>query len=379
MPLDADRIAAVLLEGCKALIAKAVAPLREENDGLRSLADSLTARVLELEGRPIPALVTERALTMADVEAIKASWDDRHGEFAAKVEQAITLAEEARSAAVAVPEPPSIPDVPALVAEAVKAAVDALPPPQDGKDADPAEIAAIRDEIADVKASIPAAPDLSGFTTLDVVAGMLASGITRLKSETEETLDRFAMKEEVEAAIAGIPSPKDYGPEIEAVKAAIPTLPEPMDTSAFATKTEIAEAVEAIRLPDPVPGKEGRGIADVKLNDDREVIVKYTDGETKNLGSFDGLGFDDLSVEDGEREFTVVFARGAEVKRFPLSKDVVIDRGIWKEGSGYVRGDGLTYAGDYWIAQEPTTSRPGTDKTWRLAVRKGRDAKPVTR
>lgn len=90
----------------------------------------------------------------------------------------------------------------------------------------------------------------------------------------------------------------------------------------------------------------------------------------------DGMGFDDLAVEyDGERKFSFVLQKGDVTKRFDFEAPIVLDRGVYKEGSGYVKGDGVSYTGCFWIAQKETTSKPGTDATWRLAVKKGRDAK----
>lgn len=44
MTLDVDRVADALLEGVKALIAKEIAPLREENEALRARLDALQGR-----------------------------------------------------------------------------------------------------------------------------------------------------------------------------------------------------------------------------------------------------------------------------------------------------------------------------------------------
>jgi uncharacterized small protein (DUF1192 family) len=45
--------------------------------------------------------------------------------------------------------------------------------------------------------------------------------------------------------------------------------------------------------------------------------------------------------------------------------------GIWEEGREYSRGHFTTTAGSLWHAEQTTRSRPGTDATWRLAVKKG--------
>ena len=89
----------------------------------------------------------------------------------------------------------------------------------------------------------------------------------------------------------------------------------------------------------------------------------------------DGLGFDDLSVEhDGERTLTLRFARGEQVKEFAVDLPVVIDRGVWREGS-FKRGDGVSWGGSFFIAQKDTTAKPETSPDWRLAVKRGRDGR----
>lgn len=94
----------------------------------------------------------------------------------------------------------------------------------------------------------------------------------------------------------------------------------------------------------------------------------------------DGMGFDDMTMEyDGERTFSFVFRQGENVKRYDHVVPIVLDRGVFKEGSDYVKGDGVSYGGCFWIAQKETASKPGTDPTWRLAVKKGRDAKDAVK
>jgi hypothetical protein len=49
--------------------------------------------------------------------------------------------------------------------------------------------------------------------------------------------------------------------------------------------------------------------------------------------------------------------------------------GVYVEGKTYKRGMLCTFDGGMWHAQETTTSKPATDSTWRLCVRRGRDAR----
>lgn len=105
-------------------------------------------------------------------------------------------------------------------------------------------------------------------------------------------------------------------------------------------------------------------------------IEKPKDGAPGKDGR-DALGFDEAVVEhDGERSITLAFVRGDQRKEFPLKLPVVIERGVFKEGVPYERGDGVTWAGSYWIALTDTSSKPGDGNAdWRLAVKKGRDGR----
>ncbi|WP_052950359.1 hypothetical protein [Devosia limi] len=117
------------------------------------------------------------------------------------------------------------------------------------------------------------------------------------------------------------------------------------------------------------------------------LVLTLTDGATKDVGPVcgtdgkpgePGLGFDDLAVaHDGERGLTLSFTRGEQVKEFPMVLPIVIDRGIHREGDIYAKGDGVTWAGSFWISQKDDNGdKPGgSPETWRLSVKKGRDGK----
>jgi integrin beta 3 len=91
----------------------------------------------------------------------------------------------------------------------------------------------------------------------------------------------------------------------------------------------------------------------------------------------DGLGFEDLSVEfDGERNFTLKFERGDQKKEFAFSLPIVIYRGVHRDGEQYQKGDGVTWAGSFWIAQCDTKAKPIDGSVdWKLSVKRGRDGK----
>lgn len=211
------------------------------------------------------------------------------------------------------------------------------------------------------------------MAALHVKAQELRERLDELTAQEQPDLTAYAKADDVDERlkelqekIEGIPQPADWSDEIAALH----------------------RAVESIEIPEPIPGpagrdgKDGVGIAEVKQNDDGELIVKMTTGETFNVGKVrgeDGLGFDDMTVEhDGERSFTFVLTRGEREVRKEVTLPVVLDRGTWKADRTYQPGDGVTAGGSYWIAQTETSARPETSKDWRLAVKRGRDGKDGT-
>lgn len=50
-------------------------------------------------------------------------------------------------------------------------------------------------------------------------------------------------------------------------------------------------------------------------------------------------------------------------------------KGVFEVNTGYRTADAVTWDGSLWFATRDTTTKPGTDDAWKLAVKKGRDAK----
>jgi hypothetical protein len=225
---------------------------------------------------------------------------------------------------------------------------------------------------------------------------------------------------EVATAVAALPKAEDgrsvtiddVRPLVdEAVGKAVAEIPRPKDGEDGRSFTlddvrplvdeAVGKAVAAI----PVP-KDGIGAAGAVIDRGGNLVLTLTDGSVRELGQvvgrdadvaaitatlrqlvdeiprpkdgMDGLGFDDFSVDAvGPRSFVLRFARGDLVKTFPFTLPVVLDAGVWREGKHYEAGDGVTWAGSYWIAQKDTAAKPDSGDGWRLAVKRGRDAKPA--
>ncbi len=162
----------------------------------------------------------------------------------------------------------------------------------------------------------------------------------------------------------------------EAVKSYVDRSFETYDGRIEALEKRVAELLDR---PEPI------SVKSALIDRENKLVLTFSNGETKELGNVvgddgkpgaDGLGFDDLSVEyDGEKTVTLKFVRGEQSKEFPLVLPVVIDRGVFSEGKTYEPGDGVTWGGSFWIAQETTAEKPDSTKGWRLAVKKGRDGK----
>lgn len=93
----------------------------------------------------------------------------------------------------------------------------------------------------------------------------------------------------------------------------------------------------------------------------------------------DGLGFDDLSVVQlDDKRLKFIMEAGGRKKEFIIKLPIIVDAGVYKNGMDYVKGDGVTYGGSFWIAQvDHPNQSPGKGAEWRLAVKRGKDAKEV--
>lgn len=121
------------------------------------------------------------------------------------------------------------------------------------------------------------------------------------------------------------------------------------------------------------PGRDGRdGLAGLTGEKGRDGV----DGRDGADGK-DGFGFDELGVDyDGERTVTLRYARGEEVKTFPVVLPVPIYRGVYRPDQTYVRGDQVTFGGSIWHCNKPNDEKPGDGSAaWTLAAKRGRDGK----
>ena len=235
----------------------------------------------------------------------------------------------------------------------------------------PDENAIINDVLSRIKVpSAPELPDISKMVT-DAVAAIP-------RPVAPELPDIGGMvKSEVAAQIA----------EIE------PQQPEPLpDIGAMVTK-----AVNALPA-----AKDGDGARQTLGRRGREILPGIDSDKSYMRGTFahhsgglwrsfqkttgmngweclvDGVASVDITQDD-ERSFTITALQASGVKtEKTFSVPVMIYRDIFKEGEQYQPGDSVTWGGSVWYCHEQTTDKPGEPgaKGWKLAVKRGRDARP---
>jgi hypothetical protein len=86
-----------------------------------------------------------------------------------------------------------------------------------------------------------------------------------------------------------------------------------------------------------------------------------------------GRAFKAASVTTVDGGRTLRWAIGDTVHEIKTA--IVLDAGVWREGTTYVPGDGVTLGGSFFIAQAETAAKPGKSDDWRLAVKRGSDGR----
>ena len=168
-------------------------------------------------------------------------------------------------------------------------------------------------------------------------------------------------------------------------------------------KEMVAEAVAQIPVPDNgkdgcdgIDGKDGvspsaeevaacfeRQFSDLQLSWERQAresveraidrIPLPSDGKD-GRDAFD-IGDLDINLAQDGRTLEFKFSQGENQVEKSIRLPIPIDCGQYRSGNTYERGDGVSFGGSFWIAQCETDQKPGLDKSWRLATKKGRDGK----
>lgn len=248
-----------------------------------------------------------------------------------------------------------------------------------------------------------------GKEVVDLVRGYVEREVAPLKSQNAVLEARLAALESrpaPEKGDAGERGLDGISPEPEVVAEAFRPAAEQMVAEAVAKavaeipppeKGEKGEAGERGEKGEPgqdgidgEAGAGGRGVKDLLIDRDGQLVASMDDGEMKTLGPV--VGKDGLPGKDGRDGFNLedfdcrvleddrtleLSLRSGEIEHVATLKwPTVIDRGVYKAGETYEPGDAVTWGGSLWIAQRQTDAKPDTAESgFRLAVKRGRDGK----
>lgn len=331
----------------------------------------------QMHAHAIPAALTaEMATVRADVQAV--------------------IAQAVKTAVESLPRPKdgssvTLDDLRPVVASEVAAAVALIPKPKDGESIEPETVremvvGALGPELAKLPRPKDGEPGKNADAELVrlVVAELLPEMVERSRAALSQEL-RADVTPAVAAAVAAIPKPKDGEPVHP-------------DTVALMVARAVREAVAA--LPRPKDGDAGRdatqyepllSIDDTKSYP-RGTFAAHRGGMIRSFRQTDPVGDAGLfaagwavmlngiageteeTADEGRTDKRITRYTDGTVLERSIARSVVIDRGVYREGEAYAKGDGVSWAGSFWIAQKATAAKPdAADGSWRLSVKKGRD------
>lgn len=195
---------------------------------------------------------------------------------------------------------------------------------------------------------------------------LIKSGVDDKISALETKIDSFpvpdishlevSINEQLEKAIKAIPAP-EKGEKGEAG-----------ESGKDASPDDVAKAME---------GYFSKWALDFERKADL-ILEKAIDRIPKPKDGKDALELEDFDIEvmeDG-RSIKMSLSRGDEKLEKTVKLAVILDRGVYKDGSLYEKGDSVSYGGSAYVAQlDNPQGKPGGSKDWRLQVKRGRDAK----
>lgn len=261
-------------------------------------------------------------------------------------------------------------DIANTVKESVQEAVKSLSEKYESR------IAELEEQIKSIP--VPLKGDKGDSITVDDVRPMLEEMVKAIevpKGEDGEsvTLDDIAplVKEAVEGIQIPVPDISHLEKRINDVIASIPN-PEKGDDGISPSPDEVAKSMEHIFA---------KWALDFERKADH-VLEKAIDRMPKAKDGRDALDIDDFELSLGEdgRTITASLKRGETVIEKSVKIPAILDRGVYSEDDKYEKGDGVTYAGSYWIVQKDSPEgRPSSSADFRLAVKRGRDGKEVVK
>lgn len=270
--------------------------------------------------------------------------------------------------------------------EALEQRISNTPLPKDGKDGEAGKSVTIEDIEPLIKAEVDRASQ-------DIIAALPVP-------VAGKDADPDLIKRIVDEAVAALP-PAERGKDADPAEvAALVTQEAERILAGWERPANGKDGAPGEKGADGKDGRDGTNgvdVMDVVIDREGNAVFTMSDGRMKNVGlivgkdgeaglngkdgapgtdgknGLDGVGFDDMDLVIDEEGVMIKFVKGENVKSFRIP--VPIDRGVFKEGAKYRKGDGVSFGGSWFIAQEDTSEKPESGKGWRLAVKRGRDGK----
>lgn len=249
--------------------------------------------------------------------------------------------------------------------------------------------------------------EIFGQQMVEIVRGYVDAEIASLKEENAALAARIADMEQ-RAPVPGEAGADGQqgvpGERGEAGPAGPPGRDADMDHIQQLIEDHVAQvtANAIAALPEAAPGQDGErgergeagaagadgiGLCGAVIDRRGHLMLTMSDGQISDVGMVVGrdgargqdgesLSLDDFDIEQiDDRSLKFCFTKGDTMHSFEIEFPFLIYRGVW-ESRDYSAGDAVTWAGSMWVAERATAGKPDTsDSGWRLAVKKGRDAK----
>lgn len=244
-----------------------------------------------------------------------------------------------------------------------------------------------------------------------VVKETIGARLAELKAEIERNTPDIAalVAAEVDKRMAELPKPPEPAPAFDATGVA-EIIDETIERIARLEQdkadqpdvgnlvsTEVAKQLAAIPAPPaPQPGRDGRDAAELVILPAIDAQKSYLRGtwashagglwlakaQTDGMAGWecmvDGLASVTAELAEDARtvEIRTVKASGAHsLQRVAIPTMVYKD--IYREGRIYTKGDTVTWAGHMWICKQETDAKPVEGDNWRIAVKRGQDARAL--
>lgn len=238
-----------------------------------------------------------------------------------------------------------------------------------------AEIASLRKQIEDMPQ--PEKGDKGDSVTIDDIRPIIDEAVAAIEIPKGDKGDSVTIEDVmpiIDEAVKGIQIPQTDITHLEKrIEDAISNIPKPEkgDKGDSPSPDEVAKAMEGHFAKWQLDFERK---ADLILEKAIDRIPKPKDGaDGKNAVELEDF---EIELSDDGRTVKMLLKRGEEIIERSVKINAILDKGVFRDGEFYEKGDGVTYGGCFWIGQKDAPQgKPGESDDWRLAVKRGRDGR----